>query len=55
MSDDDKIRLQLHVDIRAWTDEIEKLGLQRNAIEKLQALNALVESCTRAKNDSEQA
>lgn len=52
MSDDDKIRLQLHVDISTWTNEIEKLHVDRNSVDKLNELNELVESCTRIKIDS---
>ena len=49
MSDDDKIRLQLHVDIITWTNEIEKLGIGRMRIEKLTDLITLVEESTRAR------
>lgn len=49
MSDDDKIRLQLNVDIYAWCDEIEKLGISRNSIDKLPELIQLVEESTRIK------
>lgn len=49
MSDDDKIRLQLHVDICAWCDEIEKLGVDRNAVDKLTDLIRLVEESTKIK------
>lgn len=49
MSDDDKIRLQLHVDICAWCDEIEKLGIDRNSIDKLTELIQLVEESTKIK------
>lgn len=52
MSDDDKIRLQLHVDISAWTNEIEKMHVDRKSVEKLVELNELVQSCTRIKIDS---
>lgn len=52
MSDDDKIRLQLHVDISTWTNEIEKLHIDRNSVEKLNEINELVQSCTRIKTDS---
>lgn len=47
MSDDDKIRLQLHVDICAWCDEIEKFGIDRNAIDQLTDLIRLVEESTK--------
>lgn len=47
MSDDDKIRLQLHVDTVYWTNEIESLHVQRNAIDKLPELIQLVEDSTK--------
>lgn len=46
MSDDDKIRLQLHVDIVTWTEEIGRLQIERHSIEKLDELNELAQSCT---------
>lgn len=49
MSDDDKIRLQLNVDIYAWCDEIEKLAINRNSIDKLPELIQLVEESTKIK------
>lgn len=49
ISDDDKIRLQLHVDICAWCDEIEKLAIDRNSIDKLTELIRLVETSTKIK------
>lgn len=49
MSDDDKIRLQLHVDIVTWTTEIEKLGINRNQVDKLSILIGLVEESTKIK------
>lgn len=49
MSDDDKIRLQLHVDICTWCNEIEKLGIERQAINKLNELVKLVEESTKIK------
>lgn len=47
MSDDDKIRLQLQVDVIYWVAEIEKLGLKRNQIDKLPELIRLVEESTK--------
>lgn len=47
MTDDDKIRLQLHVDIATWTREVENLGVNRNQIEKLPILISLVEESTK--------
>lgn len=49
ISDDDKIRLQLHVDICAWCDEIEKLRIDRNSVDKLAELIQLVEESTKIK------
>lgn len=49
MSDDDKIRLQLQVDIISWSTEIEKLGIKRENIEKLADLIQLVEQSTKIK------
>lgn len=49
MSDDDKIRLQLHVDICAWCDEIEKFGIERIAIDQLTDLIQLVQQSTKIK------
>lgn len=49
MSDDDKIRLQLHVDICAWCDEIEKLGVNRSTVDKLNELIQLVQESTKIK------
>lgn len=50
MSDDDKIRLQLHVDIVTWTTEIEKLGVNRTEIDKLTTLIDLVEESTKIRS-----
>lgn len=52
MSDDDKIRLQLHVDISTWTNEIEKMHVHRSDVDKLNELNELVQNCSRIKIDS---
>lgn len=52
MSDDDKIRLQLHVDVDTWTSEIEKMQIDRNDVDKLNELNELVQNSTRIKIDS---
>lgn len=49
MSDDDKIRLQLHVDICAWCDEIEKLHIERKSVDQLPELVQLVEESTKIK------
>lgn len=50
MSDDDKIRLQLHVDIVTWTAGIEKLGINRNQVDKLTILIGLVEESTKIRS-----
>lgn len=47
MSDDDKIRLQLHVDTMYWTNEIELLHVDRSAVDKLPELIQLVEDSTK--------
>lgn len=50
MSDDDKIRLQLHVDICSWCTEIESsLSIDRNSIDKLKELVHLAEESTKIK------
>ncbi|XP_067618665.1 conserved oligomeric Golgi complex subunit 2 [Eurosta solidaginis] len=55
MSDDDKIRLQLHVDVIAWTGELTKLGLMPTDIDNLPELNNMVETISkiRESNDTE--
>jgi len=47
LSDDDKIRLQLQVDIIHWATEIEKIGVQIGDVERLDDLKALVEESTK--------
>lgn len=47
MSDDDKIRLQLQVDVIHYVQEIESIGLARGEIEKLDELTQLVEEATK--------
>lgn len=42
VSDDDKIRIQLKVDVVSWTNEIIKLQLQPSDVKKLLELNSLV-------------
>lgn len=49
MSDDDKIRLQLQVDVIHWTTEIDKFGIIRLDVEKLVDLTNLVEDATKIK------
>lgn len=43
VSDDDKIRLQLRVDVAAWTLELSKLNFQPTQIDKLVELSNIVE------------
>lgn len=43
MSDDDKIRLQLRVDVAAWTKELANLNFMPTQIDKLMDLNNMVE------------
>lgn len=49
LTDDDKIRLQLQVDIIYWATEIMKSGVPISDIEKLNELKALVEESTKIK------
>lgn len=49
LTDDDKIRLQLQVDIIHWSTEIEKVGVRIGDVEKLGELKALVEESTKVK------
>lgn len=49
MSDDDKIRLQLHVDVIAWTGELAKMGLMPSQVEDLLELNNVVEASLKLK------
>lgn len=49
MSDDDKIRLQLQVDVIFWFNEIKKLGVDTKNVTKLNELSQLVEEATKIK------
>lgn len=49
MTDDDKIRLQLQVDIIYWATEIEKTGISSGDVEKMGELKSLVEESTKIK------
>ena len=49
MSDDDKIRLQLRVDVSFWTNELSKLDFMPSDIEKLLELNSIVEESIKGK------
>lgn len=50
MTDDDKIRLQLQVDVIYWTDEIKQLGVQTKQIAQLSELVNLVEESTKIRS-----
>lgn len=47
MSDDDKIRLQLQIDVIHWTKEIENFGILQTKVSKLSELNKCVEYATK--------
>ncbi|XP_055605357.1 conserved oligomeric Golgi complex subunit 2-like [Uranotaenia lowii] len=47
MTDDDKIRLQLQVDVVHFVQEIERIGLARGEIDKLDQLVQLIEEATK--------
>lgn len=47
MSDDDKIRLQLQIDVIHWTKEIEAFGIVQKKVPKLAELIKYVEEATK--------
>lgn len=49
MSDDDKIRLQLRVDVSAWTNELSRLDFMPTDVEKLLELNSIVDESIKEK------
>lgn len=49
VSDDDKIRLQLRVDVAAWTLELSKLNFKPTQIDKLLELSSMVEDSIKPK------
>lgn len=49
MTDDDKIRQQLLMDVLHWADAIERLGIERTQVDRLIELIRLVEESTRIK------
>lgn len=53
MSDDDKIRLQLQIDVRYWTKEIENNDIRRENVDKLFEMISLVEDTTKANKTSD--
>ncbi|KAH8383130.1 hypothetical protein KR009_007039 [Drosophila setifemur] len=52
MSDDDKIRVQLRVDVTSWKQELAKLNFQATQIDKLVELSNLVEDSIKLKDSS---
>ncbi|EDV30329.1 uncharacterized protein Dana_GF23234 [Drosophila ananassae] len=52
MSDDDKIRVQLRVDVSSWKQELSKLNFQATQIEKLVELTNMVEDSIKLKDTS---
>lgn len=50
MSDDDKIRLQLRLDVAGWTTELSKLNFMPTQIEKLLDLNNMVEESIKVRD-----
>ncbi|XP_017009177.2 conserved oligomeric Golgi complex subunit 2 [Drosophila takahashii] len=52
MSDDDKIRVQLRVDVTSWKQELGKLNFQPTQIEKLVELSNMVEDSIKLKDNS---
>ncbi|KAH8306175.1 hypothetical protein KR018_003276 [Drosophila ironensis] len=52
MSDDDKIRVQLRVDVSAWKQELGKLNFQATQIEKLVELSNMVEDSIKIRESS---
>lgn len=49
MTDDDKIRLQLQVDVIHWSEGITQLGVQQTQVDQLFELINLVEESTKLK------
>ncbi|KAI8046273.1 conserved oligomeric Golgi complex subunit 2 [Drosophila gunungcola] len=52
MTDDDKIRVQLRVDVTSWKQELCKLNFQATQIEKLVELTNMVEDSIKLKDNS---
>ncbi|EDW16786.1 conserved oligomeric Golgi complex subunit 2 [Drosophila mojavensis] len=52
VSDDDKIRLQLRVDVAAWTLELGKLNFKPKQIDKLVELSNMVEESIKSKESA---
>lgn len=51
MSDDDKIRLQLQIDVMTWTSELSNLNFLPCQIVKLVELNKIIENILKSKED----
>jgi len=52
MSDDDKIRVQLRVDVTSWKQEVGKLNFQPTQIDKLVELTNMVEDSIKLKDNN---
>jgi len=52
MSDDDKIRVQLRVDVTSWKQELGKLNFQPTQIDKLVELTNMVEDSIKLKDNN---
>ncbi|EDX12827.1 GD20356 [Drosophila simulans] len=52
MSDDDKIRVQLRVDVTSWRQELGKLNFQATQIDRLVELTNMVEDSIKLKDNS---
>ncbi|KAJ1531725.1 hypothetical protein ONE63_000391 [Megalurothrips usitatus] len=48
LTDDDKIRMQLAIDVKNFIQEIEKLGVKRDNVERLKDLTVLVENAVQS-------
>lgn len=51
MSDDDKIRLQLCVDVSSWTNSLAKLGFMPSDVTNLPSLNEVVEESVKSNKE----
>ncbi|XP_034252790.1 conserved oligomeric Golgi complex subunit 2 [Thrips palmi] len=53
LSDDDKIRMQLSIDVNTFILEIEKLGVKRDNVERLMDLTSLVENAIQGQHQAQ--
>lgn len=53
LSDDDKIRMQLSIDVKTFILEIEKLGVKQENVERLQDLTSLVENAIQGQQQTQ--